>query len=121
MAVVVPASGAQVSAAVRLAAERGWMIAPQATGHGAAGDIGPDTLLIDTSALDEITIDPATATARAGAGSVWAAVEQAAEPRGLLGRAGTSPSVAVAGYTLRRRGRLAHPPARPGVRPPARR
>ena len=100
VAVVVPASGAQVSAAVRLAAERGWVIAPQATGHGAAGDIGPDTLLIDTSALDEVAIDPGTATARAGAGSVWAAVEQAAEPRGLLGLAGTSPSVAVAGYTF---------------------
>ena len=75
------------------------MIAPQATGHGAAGDIGPDTLLIDTSALDEVTIDVGTCTARAGAGSVWAVVEEeAAEPRGLLGLAGTSPSVAVAGY-----------------------
>lgn len=100
VAVVVPANGAQVSAAVRLAAERGWMIAPQATGHGAAGDIGPDTLLIDTSALDEITIDPRTGTARVGAGSVWAPVEQAAEPHGLLGRAGTSPSVCAAGYTF---------------------
>ena len=64
-AVVAPASGAQVAAAVRLAAERGWLIAPQATGHGAAGDIGPDTLLADTSALTGITIDPA---ARQGPG-----------------------------------------------------
>jgi len=100
VAVAAPASGAQVSAAVRLAAERGWMIAPQATGHGAAGDIGADTLLIDTSGLNEITVDPRTATVRAGAGAVWAAVEQAAEPYGLLGRAGTSPSVSVAGYTF---------------------
>lgn len=100
VAVVAPGNGAQVSAAVRLAAERGWMIAPQATGHGAAGDIGPDTLLIDTSALDQISIDPGTATARAGAGVVWAALERAAEPHGLLGRAGTSPSVGVAGYTF---------------------
>ena len=100
VAVVAPASAVQVSAAVRLAAGRGWMIAPQATGHGAAGDIGPDTLLVDTSALDEITIDPATASARTGAGVAWAAVERAAERHGLLGRAGTSPSVGVAGYTF---------------------
>lgn len=100
VAVVAPASGAQVSAAVRLAAEHGWLIAPQATGHGAAGDIGPDTLLLDTSDLAEIAIDARAATARVGAGSVWSAVEQAAEPHGLLGRAGTSPSVGVAGYTF---------------------
>ena len=99
-AVVAPASGVQVAAAVRLAAERGWLIAPQATGHGAAGDIGPDTLLADTSALTGITIDPAAGTARVGAGVTWAPVEQAAEPHGLLGRAGTSPSVGVAGDTF---------------------
>ena len=99
-AVVAPASGAQVAAAVRLAAERGWLIAPQATGHGAAGDIGPDTLLADTSALTGITIDPAAQTARVGAGVTWAPVEQAAEPHGLLGRAGTSPTVGVAGDTF---------------------
>ncbi|HEY5361336.1 MAG TPA: FAD-binding protein [Streptosporangiaceae bacterium] len=99
-AVVVPQRAAQVAAAVTLAADQGWALAPQATGHGAAGDIGPDTLLLDTSALDEIAIDPAAGLARTGAGATWSRVNAAAEPHGLLGRAGTSPSVGVAGYTF---------------------
>ena len=99
-AVVVARSAHDVAAALRLARERGWAVAPQATGHGAAGDIAPGTLLVDLSALADITIDPVTRTARVGAGAVWSAINSAAAKHGLLGRAGTSSSVGAAGYTF---------------------
>lgn len=99
-AVVAARSAHDVAAAVRIARERGWVVAPQVTGHGAAGDIEPGTLLLDLSALADITIDPVARTARVGAGAVWSAINSAASEHGLLGRAGTSSSVGAAGYTF---------------------
>ncbi|HEY8718956.1 FAD-binding oxidoreductase [Pengzhenrongella sp.] len=99
-AVVVARSAQDVADAVRVARERGWQVAPQATGHGAAGDIGPGTLLVDLSALSDVAIDPVARTARVGAGAVWSAINSAAAEHGLLGRGGTSSSVGAAGYTF---------------------
>ena len=95
-----PTDAAGVVDAIRYARRRGLSIAVQATGHGAAGDIGDDILLIDTSALAQISIDAGERVARAGAGASWGAVNAAAEPHGLLGLAGSSPTVSVSGYTF---------------------
>lgn len=95
-----PTSAQQVGAVVVEAAARGLRVAPQATGHGAGGEIGADTLIMDTSALDSLEIDAAAGTATAGAGLTWARIDAQAEQHGLLGLAGSSPSVAISGFTF---------------------
>jgi len=98
--VAVPTSIDQVAAAVRHAAAHGLRVVPQATGHGAASDLGADVLLLDTARLDAIQIDAERRIARVGAGATWGAVDRAAEKVGLLGRAGSAPDVGVAGFTF---------------------
>ena len=100
-AVAQPRSADDVVAAVRYARELGLRVAAQATGHSAAplGDLA-DTLLVKTSAMRHVTIDPVGRIARAEAGAVWRDVAEAAATHGLAGLAGSSPSVGVAGYTL---------------------
>ena len=41
----------EVAAVVREAARRGLRVLPQATGHGAGGEVGEDTVVLDTSGL----------------------------------------------------------------------
>jgi FAD binding domain len=101
-AVVVEAeTAADVAQAVRFARSLGMRIAPQGTGHGA----GPlesleGALLLRTPRMQGVRIDPATHTARAGAGAVWRDVTIPAGEHGLAALAGTSADVGVTGYTL---------------------
>ena len=96
----VPRSIAGIAEVVRYAAGSGLRVLPQATGHGAAGEVGDDTIILDTSGLAGVSIDPAARTARAGAGATWAVVNAAAQPHGLLGLAGSAPDVCISGYTF---------------------
>lgn len=98
-AVVVAASGADVASAVAVAAQAGLTVAVLATGHGAAA-VGADTVLINTSLLDSVSIDPRARTATVGAGVTWQQVLDAASPHGLAGLCGSAPDVGVVGYTL---------------------
>jgi hypothetical protein len=100
-AIAVPETAACVIAAVNFARHHGYRVAAQATGHGAT-PLGPldDTVLIKTSRLRRVGIDPAARTARVEAGAVWADVVGPAAGYGLAGLAGSSPNVGVAGYTL---------------------
>jgi FAD/FMN-containing dehydrogenase len=98
--VAVPHSAAEVADVVRLAASRGLRVVPQATGHGAGAAVGADTMLLDTSALRSVVVDPATRTATVGSGATWSDVNRAAQEHGLLGLAGTAPTVSVSGYTF---------------------
>ncbi|SDD21880.1 FAD-binding oxidoreductase [Auraticoccus monumenti] len=75
-------------------------VVPQATGHGAGAPVDEGTVLLDTSGLDAVSIDPERRVAVVGAGATWAAVNAAAEQHGLLGLAGSAPSVSVSGYTF---------------------
>lgn len=95
-----PATPDDVAAAVRFAAAQGRRVAVQATGHGAAGTMGDDVILLNLRALRGVEIDPAGATARVEAGATWAEVAEAAERHGLAGLAGTAAGVGVVGYTL---------------------
>ena len=99
--VVEAASAADVSTAVRFARSHGLRIAPQGTGHGAA-PLEPleSALLLRTSRLRGVRIDPDTRTARADAGALWQDVAVPASDRGLATLAGTSLDVGVTGYTL---------------------
>ena len=99
-AVVRPRSAQQVAAVVQAASRGGVAVMVQATGHGAGRRVSSEEVLVDTSALTQVTIDPTTRTANVGAGAMWPAVQQGALPHGLLGLSGTSPTVGVAGYTF---------------------
>jgi hypothetical protein len=95
-----PRSIEGIAEVVRYAARNRLRVLPQATGHGAAGDVSDDMIIIDTGGLAEVGIDPESRTARAGAGATWAAVDAAAQRHGLLGRAGSAPDVGISGYTF---------------------
>jgi FAD/FMN-containing dehydrogenase len=99
-AVVRPRTAEDAAATVTLARALGLRVAVQATGHGAGSALGGGLVLVDTSALDAVSIDPQTRTARVGAGVTWSKVQQQAEPHQLLALSGTSPSVGVSGYTF---------------------
>ncbi len=99
-AVVRPRSAADVGLAVQAARDAGAQVMVQATGHGAGMPVGAGVVLVDTSVLDQVHIDPDTRTGRAGAGTVWSKVQEQAWPHRLLGLSGTSPTVGVAGYTF---------------------
>ncbi|WP_208092273.1 FAD-binding oxidoreductase [Blastococcus xanthinilyticus] len=99
-AVVVGATGtADVAAAVRWAARAGLPVAVRATGHGMTSSLD-DALLVNTSRLDTVEIDPAGRCARVGAGVRWRQVVDAAAPHGLAPLSGSSSAVGVVGYTL---------------------
>jgi FAD/FMN-containing dehydrogenase len=102
-AVAVPRDAADVSALVRAAAAAGLRVAPQSSGHNAgplAAQGLDDVVIVRTSALTDVSVDPARGIVRVGGGTLWEpAVDAAAE----LGRAvlhGSSPDVAIAGYSL---------------------
>ena len=73
-----------------------------------------DTLLVKTSRMRRLTVDPVARTARAEAGVTWLQVAEAAAEHGLAGLAGSSPDVGVVGYTLGGGIELAGPQLRPG-------
>ncbi len=101
VAVVFPETPAEVAAVVRLARERGLRVAPQATGHfaNALGSL-ERTILLKTSRMRGVTIDPGRREARVEAGATWGDVAVPAAEHGLAALAGTSPGVGVVGYTL---------------------
>jgi FAD/FMN-containing dehydrogenase len=96
-AVVLATSAADVAGIMRFAAERGFRVAVQATGHGAIG-VGGDTILVLTGGLRGCVIDVAERTARVGAGLTWQQVIDAAVPQGLAPLCGSAPGVGVVGY-----------------------
>jgi FAD/FMN-containing dehydrogenase len=100
-AVARPLDSAEVRDAVLSAADRGWSVAPQSTGHNAMA-MGPldGALLVNTGAMNHVDVDPDARVARVGPGALWADVVTAAAPHGLMPLSGSSPDVAVAGYLL---------------------
>jgi FAD/FMN-containing dehydrogenase len=101
LAVVFAGSADDVAAVVGYARRRGLRVTTQGTGHFAATiDSFDDTILIRTSRMRGLEIDPETRTARAEAGVLWEEVSLAAAEHGLAGLAGSSPDVGVVGYTL---------------------
>lgn len=97
--VVQPGSSDDVRSAVRWAVEVGVGVGVQATGHGSARPcVGG--LLLDTSRLQELRVDPDRRRAVVGAGVVWRDLVAAAAPYGLAGLPGSSTTVGVVGSTL---------------------
>ncbi|WP_432840985.1 FAD-binding oxidoreductase [Dactylosporangium sp. CA-092794] len=100
-AVAYPADAAEAAEVIRAAAAAGLRVAPQGTGHN-AGPLGPldDVVLLRTSAMTGVTVDPVARTARAEAGTLWIDVVEQATPHGLTALHGSSPDVGVVGYSL---------------------
>jgi FAD/FMN-containing dehydrogenase len=99
-AVALPSSVDEVVAAVEYAASRGLQVAPQSTGHNPLSASLEDTVLLKTERLCGVSIDPQRRIARVEAGALWQDVTSAAAEHGLIGLAGSSPDVGVAGYAL---------------------
>jgi FAD/FMN-containing dehydrogenase len=100
-AVVVAESAADVVEAVRFARSRGMRIAPQGTGHGSAPlESLERAMLLKTSRMRRVDIDPGARTVRVEAGAEWQDVTVPAGRHGLAALAGSSPNVGVTGYTL---------------------
>lgn len=85
--------------AVRFAADRNLGVAVRGTGHGPGPD-ADDAVLLVTSRLTGVTIDPHTRTACVQAGAKWAAVLGPAQELGLAPLLGSTTDVGVVGYTL---------------------
>jgi FAD/FMN-containing dehydrogenase len=101
-AVARPHSVEEVRRVVRAAAEHGLRVAPQSTGHAAAPLQGrlAETVLVKLDELTGVTVDAERRTARVVGGTLWRDVVTAAAEHGLAALHGSSPDVAVAGYTL---------------------
>ena len=98
--VIVEATGpADVVGAVRLAAREGRAVAVMNTGHGPTVP-ADGAVMITTSRMGRVDVDPAGRTARIEAGARWRDVIRAATPHGLAPLNGSSPYVGVVGYTL---------------------
>jgi len=92
---------ADVSAAVRFANELGLRIAVRGGGHngGGLGSVD-DGLVVDLSALDEVTVEPASRLARVQGGTVLQKLGEATHQHGLTVPVGIIGTTGVGGLTL---------------------
>jgi hypothetical protein len=99
-AIIVLAKNApDISEAVRFARQQGLKVAVQSTGHGVIRP-ADECLLILTSSMREIQINPDSQTAYIEAGAKWGMVLEKSQAHGLAPLLGSSPDVGVIGYTL---------------------
>ena len=99
--VVVPETFEEVAAAVRHASDNGLAVAAQGPGHAAGAHASLEgVMLLRTTELTGVEVDPAAGTARVQGGTLSADLAEAAGEHGLTGLGGSSPDVGVAGYTL---------------------
>jgi hypothetical protein len=99
-AIVVAAEGASdIVAAVRLAREEGLGVGVMATGHGVAAP-ADGGVLINTSRMKGVRVDPEARTARVEAGAKWADLVPEAAAHGLAGLQGSTSGVGIVGYTM---------------------
>jgi FAD/FMN-containing dehydrogenase len=91
---------ADVRDAVLTARERSLPFAVHATGHGGPMPDADRAVVVATSRMSGVLVDPRRRTARVRAGARWADVIAAAAPFGLAPLSGSSPTVGVVGYTL---------------------
>jgi FAD/FMN-containing dehydrogenase len=102
LAVAYPAFPDEVAEVLRAAQAAGMQVAPQGTGHGAAALGGrlSGAVLLRTSAMTELVVDPERRTARVGAGVQWSDVVDRAADHGLAGLHMSGPDVGVVGSSL---------------------
>lgn len=85
--------------AIAFARAHALPIAVQATGHRETGS-AHGAMLINTSRMQELRIDPQAQTAQVGAGVKWGPVLREAQRYGLAPLLGSTTDVGVVGYSL---------------------
>jgi len=85
--------------AVTFANQHNLSIAVQSTGHGLKRP-ADGAMLINTSRMKELRLDPRSQTAWIGAGVKWGEVLEITQQFGLAPLVGSSPDVGAVGYTL---------------------
>lgn len=102
-AVAVPRTSEDVAEVVRAARAARLRVAPMSTGHLAGAfdtvDLG-DVVLVWLTEMTGVEIDSTARVARVRGGTLWQQVVEEAGRHGLAAMHGSSPDVAVAGYTL---------------------
>jgi FAD/FMN-containing dehydrogenase len=100
-AVTFPENESDIQFALAYAREAGLRVSVQGTGHNPMplGDMS-GMLLIRTSRMRRVEIDPDARIARVQPGAIWADVAAPANAHGLAALVGSSPDVGVVGYSL---------------------
>ena len=100
-AVVFPRDEADVAATIDFARATGLRVTAQGTGHnaGAHGDLS-ESILVKTSQMTAVSVNPVSRIARVQAGALWQDVVPQAAGHGMLPLVGSSPDVGVVGYSL---------------------
>lgn len=98
--VALPESVDDVVAVVSFAREHGLAVAPQGTGHAANPLDLEGAVLLKTSRMTGVEVDPEARRARVAAGAISTEVALAAQEHGLAALLGSSPDVGVVGYVL---------------------
>src|SRR5947209_12279495 len=101
-AIVVRCGGAaDVIAAVSFARSNDLDVAVRGGGHSVAGFSTCDGgIVIDTSPMSGVRVDPAARRAYVGPGAVWGEVDQETQAHGLATTGGLVSTTGVAGFTL---------------------
>ena len=97
--IVVAAETADIVATMRFAHANGWPVTVQATGHGVSLP-ADDGVLVVTSRLTDVSVDPNQRTATMACGAKWSAVLDPAQRHGLVPLLGSSSDIGAVGYTL---------------------
>ena len=101
-ALIARCSSAQdVAAAVRFARDNGLEVAVRGGGHSYAGHgVTDGGLMIDLSAMNQVSVDVEKRRATAGGGATWEAVDAAAQEHGLATPGGFISHTGIGGLTL---------------------
>jgi hypothetical protein len=100
-AVVRCTSTGDVAAAIAAARDEGLDLSVRGGGHSAPGfGTNDDGLVIDLSPMQEVVVDPAAKTARAGGGCTWAGFNDATHAHGLATTGGIIGTTGIGGLTL---------------------
>jgi len=90
-----------VQRAIEFAQRHRLLLAVRSGGHNVAGKALCDGgVVIDLSRMKRIEVDPATRTARAGAGLTWSEFDRATQAHGLATTGGFISTTGIAGLTL---------------------
>lgn len=98
--IVRAADVADVQAVVRFAAAEGHTISVRGSGHNWSGIALQDGIVLDVSALDSVSVDPAAGIAEVGPGVRNRALARILTENGLAFPLGHCGTVAVSGYLL---------------------
>jgi hypothetical protein len=90
-----------VARAIAFARANDAPLAVRGGGHNGAGlGVVDDGVVIDLSAMNNVTVDPDAGTVRVGGGATWADVDQATAEHGVVVPSGIISTTGVGGLTL---------------------